>query len=383
MLVGTRGPNESLIGKPGSRHQLGTPCVVLDLDIMEANINSLATHASAHNYEVRPVAKIHKSVEISRLQMDAGGRGPCCATLSEAEAMVDGGLSDVMLFTSVVTEPKLQRLSDLNARADGLVVVADHETNIDQLSESARRSGKLLNVLIDVEVGSGRTGIADEQTVVDLARKVADDDALEYAGVQGYNGGMQNTVDYERRRELSIRYHQPLIRVVEKLHEAGLSPRIVSGAGTGTHDFDHEMGVFTEIQAGTYVFMDMNYRDVVMRPDEPHPFKHALSIRATVISNAQAGFVVTDAGLKEVDNLNGKINADILSGAPDGAVYSLIGDDMGRIDFAREGDQMSVGDTVEIMPPHCYMPPHMYSHYHVVRGGQLVDIWPITARDSW
>ncbi|MDA1189239.1 MAG: DSD1 family PLP-dependent enzyme, partial [Chloroflexi bacterium] len=150
-----------------------------------------------------------------------------------------------------------------------------------------------------------------------------------------------------------------------------------------THDFDYEMGVFTEVQGGTYVFMDMNYRDVVMRRDNPHPFKHSLFIRATVISSAQPGFVVTDAGIKELDNLNGKINADILRGAPEGAVYSLIGDDMGRIDFARESDKMNIGDTVELMPPHCYQAAFMYSHYNVVRGDTLVDIWPVDARDSW
>ncbi|MDA1189597.1 MAG: alanine racemase, partial [Chloroflexi bacterium] len=235
MALPTRGPNEALIGKPGSRSQLGTPSLVLDLDIMEANIASLAEHAKAHNYEVRPVAKIHKSVEIARRQMAAGGRGPCCATLAEAEIMSDGGLSDVMLFTSVVTQPKLDRLAALNARADGLIVVADHAANVTQLARAAKSSGKPLNVLVDIEVGSGRTGIADEQVAVDLARTVADTDGLEFAGLQGYIGNHQNTVDYDRRKDLSIRYHQPLIRVVEKLHEAGLAPRIVSGAGTGTH----------------------------------------------------------------------------------------------------------------------------------------------------
>ena len=383
MAASIRGPNETLIGAPGSRDALGTPALVLDLDALEANIESMALHARAHGYDVRPVAKIHKSLEVTRRQVEAGGLGPCCATLAESEVMVDGGLSGVMLFTSVVTAPKLERLAALNARAEGLIVVADGPSNVAQLAEAGRRSGRSLQVLVDIEVGGGRTGIADEQRAVELARLVAESDGLEYTGVQGYVGGHQNTIDYDVRRTRSHELLQPLVRVVERLHEAGLPPRIVSGGGTGTHDFDHELGVLTEVQAGTYVFMDMNYRDVVMRRDDPRPFRPALSVRATVISAAQQGFVITDAGIKEVDALGGVDHAAILRGAPQGATYCLAGDDMGRIEFARPEDSLTVGDVVELMPPHCYQTVVMYSHYHVVRGDELVDIWPVDARDSW
>ena len=383
MGIGPRGPNEGLVGKPGSRHQLGTPALVLDLDAMEANIASLAENARLHSYNVRPVAKIHKSAEIARRQMAAGALGPCCATLAEAEAMVDGGLSGVMLFTSVVTEPKLERLAELNARAEGLIVVTDGPSNVELLAHAARRSGRPLQVLVDIEVGSRRTGIADEEQAVQLARLVAETDGLEYGGVQGYNGGHQNTVDYEARRTRSFEVLQPLVRVVERLHEAGLPPRIVSGGGTGTHDFDHELGVLTEVQAGTYVLMDMNYRDVVMRRDDPHPFRPALSVRASVVSAAQDGFVIADAGIKEIDTMDGLDSAAILRGAPEGATYTLVGDDMGRIEFARPEDTLAIGDTVEVMPPRCYQTAVKFSHYHVVQGDELVDIWPLDARASW
>ena len=383
MTIGSRGPNETLIGTAGSRHALGTPALVLDLDAMEANIASMADHARRHSYDVRPVAKVHKSVEIARRQMEAGGRGPCCATLAESEAMVDGGLSDVMLFTSVVTEPKLERLAELNARAEGLLVVSDDPSNVEQLAQAAQRSGRSLGVLVDMEVGSRRTGVTDEQQAVELARLVAETDGLEYAGVQGYGGSRPGIVDYDDRRTYMSEQLQPLGRVVERLHEAGLPPRIVTGGGTGTHDFDYELGVFTENQAGTYVLMDMNYRDAVLRRDDPHPFRQALSVRTTVISAAKDGFVVTDAGLKEVDNLGGTEHAAIVRGAPEGATYSLVGDDLGRIEFARPEDSLAVGDVVELMPPRCYQTAIMYSHYHVVRGDDLVDIWPVDARSNW
>ena len=288
-----------------------------------------------------------------------------------------------MLFTSVVTAPKLERLAALNARTEGLVVVADDPSNVMQLAQAGRQSGRPLEVLVDIHVGGSRTGIADEQRAVDLVRLVAETDGLEYAGLQGYVGGKMNTNDFDARRTLVHERLQPLVRVVERLHEEGLPPRIVTGGGTGSHDQEHEVGVLTEVQAGTYVFMDMNYRNVVMRRDEPYPFQPALSVRGTVISAAQPGFVITDAGVKEIDSVNGIAHAEILRGAPDWATYSLCGDDMGRISFARPEDRMAVGDVVELMPPHCYQTVIMYSYYHVVQGDRLVDIWPVDARDSW
>lgn len=379
----SRGPNESLIGRPGSRAQLGTPALVLDLDVLEANIASLAAHAGVHGYALRPVAKVHKSVEIARRQIAAGGIGVCCATLAECEAMVDGGIPGVMLFTSVVTAPKLERLAALNARAEGLIVVADDPANVAQLDEAGRRSGRALQVLVDVEVGGRRTGIADEGRAVALAHRIAAAEHLDYAGVQGYVGDHQNTVDYELRRARSRELLAPLVRVVERLRAEGLAPRIVSGGGTGTHDFDHELGVLTELQPGTYALMDVNYRDAVLRPGEPHPFGAALTVLTTVISAAQPGFAITDAGVKEIDAIFGIDSPAIIGGAPAGATYSLVGDDMGRIEFARAEDGLAVGDVVEVMPPHCYQTLVLYSHFHVVQGDRLVDIWPVCARTSW
>lgn len=378
-----RGPNEALIGVPGSRSELGTPALVLDLDVLDANIASLARHAATHGYQLRPVAKVHKSVDIARRQIAAGGIGVCCSTLAESETMVDAGIPGVLLFTPVVTGPKLERLAALNARADGLVVACDDAANVAQMAEAARRSGRPLTVLVDVEVGGRRTGLADEEAAVRLAHRIAETEALELGGLQGYVGDHQNTVDYDRRRARSRELLQPLARLVERLTVEGLAPRIVSGGGTGTHDFDHELGVLTELQPGTYALMDVNYRDVVMRRDDPHPFGLALTVRTTVISRAQPGFAITDAGLKELDATFGMEHPAILRGAPEGAIYSLVGDDMGRVDLPAGSGPPSVGDAIDVLPAHCYQTLCMYSHFHVVQGDTLVDIWPVSARASW
>jgi D-serine deaminase-like pyridoxal phosphate-dependent protein len=129
--------------------------------------------------------------------------------------------------------------------------------------------------------------------------------------------------------------------------------------------------------------MDVNYRDVVMRPAEPHPFQAALSVRATVIGTAQPGFAITDAGTKEVDGMLGPLAPAILRGAPPGATYAIVGDDLGRIELTDAARPLEVGDAVEIQPPHCYQTVAMYPRYHCVRGDDLVDVWPVDARDNW
>ena len=376
------GPNESLIGVPGSRQALSTPALVIDLDLLDANIASMAAHARTHGYALRPVAKIHKSSEIARRQAEAGAVGTCCATLAEAEVMVDAGIAGVLLFTSVVTPAKIERLASLNTRAEGLLVAVDNAGNVADLADAARRSGRPLELLVDIEAGGGRTGVLTADEAVALARQIDADDALRFAGIQGYNGTHQAMADFDERRRIELAMLDHISRFVDALDAADLRPGIVSGGGTGSHDIDHELGVLTDIQVGTYVFMDVNYQRTVLRRDEPHPFAHALTVRGTVISNAQPGFVITDAGAKEVDGIHQNGFPAVRSGASARSRYSIVGDDMGRIDLSGPSERLELGTAVEVIPPHCYQTVIMYPCYHCVRGDTLVDIWPLDARSS-
>ena len=378
-----RGPNASLIGRPGSKSALGTPALVLDLDRLNANIRSMAAHAELHGYQLRPVAKIHKSTAIARRQVEAGAIGVSCATLSEAEAMVDAGIPGVMLFASVVSEAKLQRLAALNARAEDFIVVTDGFDNVTHLGTAARATGQTLQVMVDFELGGGRTGLADQNDAVALARHIQATEGLEFAGIQAYNGLGLSERDYDSRRAVVLERAHRVSQLVAQFEAAGLHPRFVSGVGTGGHDIDSEAGAFTEMQVGSYVFMDGYYKDTVMRKSEPHPFAPALTVWGTVVSAAQPGFVITDVGLKEIDGAFGPISPAVLSGAPSGARYSLVGDDLGRIDFASADDAMPVGARFELLPPHCYQTVTLYSVYHCVAGDELVDIWPIDALRQW
>ncbi len=378
---GDLGPNEPLIGVEGSRSALSTPALLLDLDRMERNIAHMAARTRQNGHGLRPVAKIHKSIEIAKRQVAAGALGVCCATLAEAEVMADGGVPGVLLFSSVVSEPKINRLAALNARAEGLLVAVDDAINVDQLAHAARGAGMQLRMLVDYEVGGRRTGIADEVTAIALAKHINATEGVEYAGLQGYYGGLQNTPDYDERTRLQAICVAPLARLIERLSAEDLAPAIVTGGGSGTYQIDPVQGVLTENQSGTYIFMDVNYIDTVFEREMPHPFEVALLVRTTVISASNPDYVVTDAGIKEF--AREAFAPRILSGPAAGAIYELIGDDLGRVATPADSMRLGVGEALECVTPHCYATLNLYNAYHCVRGDTLVDIWPIDARAQW
>ena len=378
---GDFGPSEPFIGVEGSRSALSTPALVLDLDRMERNIAHMAARTRQSGHGLRPVAKIHKSIEIAKRQVAAGALGVCCATLAEAEVMANGGVPGVLLFSSVVSEPKITRLAALNARAEGLLVAVDDAANVDQLAHAARSTGARLRMLVDFEVGGRRTGIVYEDAAIALAKHITEIEGAEFAGLQGYHGGLQNTPDYDERTRLQAACVAPLARLVERLSANGLTPAIVTGGGSGSYQIDPPQGVLTENQAGTYIFMDVNYIDIVFEREMPHPFEVALLVHTTVISASNPGYVVTDAGVKEF--AREELAPRILSGPAAGALYELIGDDLGRVTTKPTSARPGVGEVLECVTPHCYATLNLYNAYHCVRGDTLVDIWPIDARAQW
>jgi len=378
---GELGPNEPLIGVEGSRSALSTPALILDLDRLESNISHMATRTRQSGHGLRPVAKIHKSIEIAKRQVAAGALGVCCATLSEAEVMADGGVPGVLLFSSVVSEAKINRLAALNTRAEGLMVAVDDATNVNELAHAARSTGKPLSMLVDYEVGGRRTGLVCEDAAIALTKHICDTEGAIYVGLQGYYGGLQSTPDFKERSRLQAICVAPLARLIERLSAENLKPAIVTGGGSGTYEIDPVQGVLTENQAGTYIFMDVNYLDTAFEQEMPHPFEVALMVRTTVISACNPDYVVTDAGIKEFARES--LAPHILSGPAAGASYELIGDDIGRIATPSDSMHLSIGETLECVTPHCYATLNLYSAYHCVRGDTLVDIWPIDARAQW
>jgi 3-hydroxy-D-aspartate aldolase len=374
------GPNADLIGRPGSRANLCTPALVLDLAAFERNLTAMAAWCDRHGVALRPHAKTHKSVEVARRQLGAGAIGNAVATIGEAERLTDGGIGNLLITSPLATPAKLARLHALLERAEGLMVVADSVGGIDALAAAVGGTERRLIVLVDLGVGRQRTGCTSPEQALAVARRITDSESLSFGGVQAYAGHLQHTAEFrERARQDEVEYRW-VGETIERLRGGGLAPRIVTGAGTGSHAIDAGAGLFSELQCGSYVFMDVWYQEVTLRPDEAQPFEPALFVRTSVISANAAGHVTTDAGLKHFATDGPR--PVIARGAPDGAEYHFFGDEHGRIELPEAPSHLPVGTALECITPHCDPTVNLYDVYHVVHGDTLVDIWPIDARGA-
>ncbi len=373
------GPNERFIGLAGSRTLLDTPALLLERGALERNIAAMAAHARISGVALRPHAKTHKSLALARRQVEAGALGICCATLGEAEIMVAGGVPGVHITSPQVTDAKIARLMVLNAAArHGLSVVVDHPANLAALDEAARAHGEKLDVLIDFEAGQGRTGVADEAALGSLARAALACQGLTFRGIQSYSGNLQHVPVRAERRARALAQVQRLGAMLQNLRAAGIAPAIVTGGGTGTFDLDPEGRTFTELQVGSYVFMDVQYRDALADGRNAPPFETALLVQTAVVSVNAQGYVTTDAGLKCFAT-DGPLPEPV-SGAVPGSRYEFFGDEHGRLVLPPGAQKPALGTRVECMVPHCDPTVNLHDFYHVVDGDTLVEIWPIEAR---
>ncbi|MEP9380392.1 DSD1 family PLP-dependent enzyme [Aquabacter sp. CN5-332] len=374
------GPNAGLIGQPHSREQLQTPTLLVDLDALERNVGHMAGWCRANGIALRPHAKTHKSVDIARLQLAAGAVGICTATIGEAEAMVEGGITGLLVTSPAVGPTKIRRFMALAHLAPDLMIVADAPENVAALANAAAAEGVALNVVVALDVGLHRIGTATPADALGLAQQIVRSGPLVFAGVHAYAGGLQHVEDYEARLQGAARVHETIALLLSLLRDAGLPPPVVSGAGTGTHEIDARSGTFTEMQAGSYVFTDVEYDAVALRRDTARPFDPALFVRTTVVSANHTGFVTTDAGTKRF-SMGGAMPR-VAQGAALTASYGFMGDEHGRLGFKRPEDCLPVGAAIEVVPPHCDPTVNLYDVYHVVRGDRLVDIWPVSARGA-
>ena len=369
--------NADLLNVPGGRARLATPALLIDLDALDRNIASMAAYAKARGIALRPHAKTHKSVEIAKRQIAAGALGVCCAKLGEAEALADGGIDSILITSPVVSDGGIARLVALNVRMNELMAVCDNKEVAARLAAAAHASGKDLKVLVDIDPGLGRTGIAavDAPALVEFVVRA---DGLEYAGLQCYAGQVQHMESANERRDASLSAMKELADLRDALAGAGLARGIISGGGTGTFDIDPDARVLTELQAGSYVFMDRQYNDVWQKAGGNTPFEISLTVQTTVISANRTGLATTDAGFKAFATDAGA--PVICSGAPAGAVYFFFGDEQGGIIYSQETRKLVPGDIVSCVVPHCDPTVNLYDRYHVVRGETLVGLWPIEGR---
>jgi len=370
---GGLGPNARLIGKPRTRQALATPALILDLNAFEHNLKTMARLCKRAGVALRPHAKSHKSVEIARRQIAAGAIGISVATVREAAVMVEAGLPGVLLTTPVVGDIKLDIVRGLAGRSKDFMVVVDTLAGVEALEHGGRK----LTVLVDLDIGMTRTGVPDVAGALVLIRRVQSSKVLKLAGVQAYSGMVQHITlpaDREKVYGVELRHLQAVLKAADT--ELGYKPDIVTGGGTGSFEIDRRAGLFTECQCGSYVFMDVEYEDVQLLSTGPNPFKTALFVQCTVISNNHSTSPTTDGGFKTF-SMDGPMPR-LARGASAQAVYKYFGDEFGKV----PGEKLKLGAKVELVTPHCDPTANMHDFYHCVRGNVLEDIWRVDARGS-
>lgn len=367
-----------LIGQQGSRAALNTPVLVLDVAALDRNIATMAALAAAHGVALRPHAKTHKSVDVARRQIAAGAVGQCCAKIGEAEVLADGGIEGLLITSPVAAPQAIDRLAALAARSPGLMATVDHPAVAAAIARALETEDATLGVVIDVDPGIRRTGVASAEAAVLLARAIAAQPRLTLRGVQFYCGAQQHIEDYVARRAAIEERTEYLRSVIDALRDAGFAPALVTGGGTGTHHIDLDLGVFTELQVGSYVFMDRQYLDCDLTGGAAPPFAVALAVDARVVSANHNALVTIDAGFKALSTDGGA--ATVIRGAPGDARFVFMGDEHAALVAPDIGTALRPGDPVTLTVPHCDPTVNLYDTYHVVADEMLVALWPVSAR---
>lgn len=354
---------------------LATPCLVLDLDSLEHNIRNFQTLAREAGVSLRPHAKAHRTTAITARQIAEGAIGVACATLGEAEALVERGVHDLLL-TSLVTAPAaIRRLAELNRVCPISVVVDDMEV-LGALDRAAAQTGVSISVLIDLDLGQNRTGAPTPAQAVILARAARSASALTYRGVQAYWGHLQGVVDLEERRHRVLDAAAHLEAFLGALKNAGLVPEVVTGGGTGTTPLDARLGLFTELQPGSYALGDGFYGDAALWGPIDPPFRAALTLRMTVLKIQATGRLIVDAGAKTLGltyTSSCKVTCEGRS-----VLYRPLGDEYGELAFPES--LYRPGDAIEIVPPHAALAINGFSEMLGRRGMDVTERLPIDAR---
>ena len=355
-----------------------TPCLILDLDALERNVKKMGDFAREHGMRHRSHGKMHKSVDVQKLQEELGGSiGVCCQKVSEAEVFARGGIRDVLVSNQVRDPAKIDRLARLPLLGARAICCVDEEENVADLSEAAQRHGTQVECLVEIDCGAGRCGVRDTADVVRIAKAIDAAPGLRFAGLQAYQGAMQHIDSYEERRD-KIELAVAMVRdAVEALRAEGLECDIVGGGGTGSYYFEAASGVYNELQCGSYAFMDADYgriRDKDGNRIDQGEWENALFILTSVMSHAKPDKAIVDAGLKAQS---------VDSGLPfvfgrDDVEYVKCSDEHGVV--ADPQGVLKVNEKLRLVPGHCDPTCNVHDWYVGVRGGKVETLWPVSAR---
>ena len=360
-----------------SKWDLDTPALCVDLDKLERNIAKMQRSLAANKLGARPHAKTHKCAAIAKLQMSAGALGICTAKISEAEALMNDGLDQVCMTTSNLSVNKIRRAMKLRKQSPGFIQAVDFDQNARDLNDAAKEAGIVADVVIDVAVGT-RSGVPPGEDALALAKLVDSLPNLKLRGLLSYDGGAQHVIGFQARKDRALRNIEDNARTREQMKQAGLNTEIFSGGGTGTYSIQHLVPGFTDVQVGSYIFMDMQYLACGSEDGSPvyKDFEPSLTVVATILNNRFAGRLTTDAGAKAL-TLNTP-RAGVV-GEP-GMDYNAGSDEFGTITFKEASKTYKMGDRLELIVPHCDPVVNLYDYVYGIRNDRVETVWEITAR---
>jgi D-serine deaminase-like pyridoxal phosphate-dependent protein len=363
------------IGK--SKWDLDTPTLCVDLDKMEQNLKTVHTRLKGTGVGTRPHVKTHKSPAIAKMQIAAGALGVCAAKLGEAEVMLNNGIKSVTLTTANVSVPKIVRAMALRKKYKGLIQATDNPQNVQDLQDAAKAAGIVAEVVVDIDVIK-RTGVAPMGPALALAQMIDKMPNLKFCGILAYDGAVQHVVGYEARRAQALKTFEPVVKTFEMMKAAGLNTEIFSGGGTGTYDIMTEVPGLTDVQVGSYLFMDNQYIEIGGAKNATvfDDFVPSLTVLATILNNYHQGRITTDGGAKAF-TLNKP--TPYVIGEP-GFSYNAGSDEFGAITYEKISKTYKVGDKLEMIVPHCDPIVNLYDVIHGIRNGKVESIIPVLAR---
>ncbi len=364
---------------PGMKaDDIQTPALVLDLDALERNIKKMGDYAKAHGMRHRVHGKMHKSVDVAKLQERLGGAvGVCCQKVSEAEVFARGGIKDVLVSNQVRHPRKIDRLAQLPRFGARTIVCVDDIDNVAELSEAAVRHGTQIECFIEMDVGAGRCGVIGAENVLTIAKAIDAAEGLKFTGIQAYQGAMQHMDSYDDRKAKIVAAVAMVQEAIDLLEPAGLKPELVSGGGTGSYYFESNSGVFNELQCGSYAFMDADYGRILDKDGnriDQGEWENAFFLLTSVMSHAKADKAIVDAGLKAQSVDSG---LPVIYGRTD-VEYVKCSDEHGVV--ADPDAVLKVNDKLWLVPGHCDPTANVHDWYVGVRNGVVETVWPVSAR---
>lgn len=356
-----------------------TPALIVDLGAFEANIQKMADHCRQAKVGYRPHAKTHKCPQIAKRQIAAGALGVCVATVPEAEAMAAAGINGILLTSPIVDAGKIGRMVALASGGGKVMLSIGHPREAELLAAAAEAAKAQLDVLVDLDVGDKRTGILPGEPAVELARQISRSKNLTVRGVQAYAGHASHTVGFENRQRVSREAIAKAVETKALLQRAGFDAQILSCGSTGTYNIDSAIEGVTELQVGSYVFMDVDYRRIGGRDGNAvyADFQPSLTVLTTVVSATHPERVTVDAGTKALDTTTANIPQ--AKNRP-GLLYAKNGDEFGAVNLEPGGKLPFIGERLEFIVPHCDPNVNLYDRIYACRGEKVEAIWPVAAR---